>query len=72
MKITPKELKQIIEEEVAKLQEAEVSPLGKAILAVHDELVDMLPRFGRDSDEEMRDKLKAQIDRLREIGYKRA
>jgi len=32
----------------------------------------MLPRFGRDSDEEMRDKLKAQIDRLREIGYKRA
>ena len=86
MKITKRQLRRIIKEEKQKLLK-EASPadmsmhdakkqnvpsaLGMEILSIKDALFDILMGV-RYHDEELAQDLELQIERLREIGYKKA
>lgn len=72
MKITKRQLRQIISEEKQKLLNENVpSALGMEILSIKDALFDILMGV-RYHDEELAADLEMQIERLREIGYKKA
>jgi hypothetical protein len=72
MKITKRQLKRIIKEEKAKLLNENVpSALGMEILSIKDALFDILMGV-RYHDEELAEDLELQIERLRELGYKKA
>ena len=72
MKITKRQLQQIISEEKQKLLNENVpSALGMEILSIKDALFDILMGV-RYHDEELAEDLELQIERLREIGYKKA
>ena len=72
MKITRKQLRRIIKEEKQKLLNENVpSALGMEILSIKDALFDILMGV-RYHDEELAADLEMQIERLREIGYKKA
>lgn len=72
MKITKRQLRQIIKEEKQKLLNENVpSALGMEILSIKDALFDILMGV-RYHDEELAEDLELQIERLRELGYKKA
>jgi len=72
MKITKRQLQRIIKEEKQKLLSENVpSALGMEILSIKDALFDILMGV-RYHDEELAADLEMQIERLREIGYKKA
>ena len=72
MKITRRQLRQIIKEEKQKLLNENVpSALGMEILSIKDALVDILSGV-RYHDDELAEDLELQIERLRELGYKKA
>ena len=72
MKITKRQLQRIIKEEKQKLLNENVpSALGMEILSIKDALFDILMGV-RYHDEELAADLEMQIERLREIGYKKA
>jgi len=72
MKITKRQLRRIIKEEKQKLLNENVpSPLGMEILSIKDALFDILMGV-RYHDEELAEDLELQIERLRELGYKKA
>ncbi len=72
MKITKRQLRRIIKEEKQKLLNENVpSALGMEILSIKDALFDILMGV-RYHDEELAEDLELQIERLREIGYKKA
>ena len=72
MKITRRQLRQIIKEEKQKLLNENVpSALGMEILSIKDALVDILAGV-RYHDDELAEDLELQIERLRELGYKKA
>ena len=72
MKITKRQLRRIIKEEKQKLLNENVpSALGMEILSIKDALFDILMGV-RYHDEELAADLEMQIERLREIGYKKA
>ena len=72
MKITKNQLQKIIKEEKQKLLNENVpSALGMEILSIKDALFDILMGV-RYHDEELAEDLELQIERLREIGYKKA
>ena len=72
MKVTKRQLRQIISEEKQKLLNENVpSALGMEILSIKDALFDILMGV-RYHDEELAADLEMQIERLREIGYKKA
>ena len=72
MKITKRQLKRIIKEEKQKLLNENVpSALGMEILSIKDALFDILLGV-RYHDEELAEDLELQIERLRELGYKKA
>ena len=72
MKITRRQLRQIIKEEKQKLLNENVpSALGMEILSIKDALFDILMGV-RYHDEELAEDLELQIERLRELGYKKA
>ena len=72
MKITKRQLRQIISEEKQKLLNENVpSALGMEILSIKDALFDILMGV-RYHDEELAADLEMQIERLRELGYKKA
>jgi phage terminase small subunit len=72
MKITKRQLKRIIKEEKQKLLNENVpSALGMEILSIKDALFDILMGV-RYHDEELAEDLELQIERLRELGYKKA
>jgi hypothetical protein len=72
MKITKKQLRRIIKEEKQKLLNENVpSALGMEILSIKDALFDILMGV-RYHDEELAADLEMQIERLRELGYKKA
>lgn len=69
MKITKKQLQQIIREERAKISEAAPSALGMQIFSIKDALFDIKLGVAR-YDEELANDLELQIDRLLRLGYK--
>ena len=72
MKVTKIQLRRIIKEEKQKLLNENVpSALGMEILSIKDALFDILMGV-RYHDEELAADLEMQIERLREIGYKKA
>ena len=72
MKITKNQLRRIISEEKQKLLNENVpSALGMEILSIKDALFDILMGV-RYHDEELAEDLELQIERLRELGYKKA
>ena len=72
MKITKRQLQRIISEEKQKLLNENVpSALGMEILSIKDALFDILMGV-RYHDEELAADLEMQIERLRELGYKKA
>ncbi len=72
MKITKRQLRRIIKEEKQKLLNENVpSALGMEILSIKDALVDILAGV-RYHDDELAEDLELQIERLRELGYKKA
>lgn len=72
MKITKTQLRRIIKEEKQKLLNENVpSALGMEILSIKDALFDILMGV-RYHDEELAEDLELQIERLRELGYKKA
>ena len=72
MKITKRQLRRIIKEEKQKLLNENVpSALGMEILSIKDALFDILMGV-RYHDEELAEDLELQIERLRELGYKKA
>ena len=72
MKITKRQLRRIIKEEKQKLLNENVpSALGMEILSIKDALFDILMGV-RYHDEELAADLEMQIERLRELGYKKA
>ena len=72
MKITKRQLRQIISEEKQKLLNENVpSALGMEILSIKDALFDILMGV-RYHDEELAADLELQIERLRELRYKKA
>ena len=72
MKITKRQLRRIIKEEEQKLLNENVpSALGMEILSIKDALFDILMGV-RYHDEELAEDLELQIERLRELGYKKA
>ena len=72
MKITKRQLQRIISEEKQKLLNENVpSALGMEILSIKDALFDILMGV-RYHDEELAADLELQIERLRELGYKKA
>ena len=72
MKVTKRQLRQIISEEKQKLLNENVpSALGMEILSIKDALFDILMGV-RYHDEELAEDLELQIERLRELGYKKA
>jgi len=72
MKVTKRQLQRIIKEEKAKLLNENVpSALGMEILSIKDALFDILMGV-RYHDEELAEDLELQIERLRELGYKKA
>jgi hypothetical protein len=72
MKITKRQLQRIISEEKQKLLNENVpSALGMEILSIKDALFDILMGV-RYHDEELAEDLELQIERLRELGYKKA
>ena len=72
MKITKNQLRRIISEEKQKLLNENVpSALGMEILSIKDALFDIQMGVRR-YDEELAEDLELQIERLRELGYKKA
>ena len=72
MKITKRQLRKIIKEEKQKLLNENVpSALGMEILSIKDALFDILMGV-RYHDEELAADLELQIERLRDLGYKKA
>ena len=72
MKITKRQLRKIIKEEKQKLLNENVpSALGMEILSIKDALFDILMGV-RYHDEELAEDLELQIERLRDLGYKKA
>lgn len=72
MKITKRQLRRIIKEEKQRvLNENVPSALGMEILSIKDALVDILAGV-RYHDDELAEDLELQIERLRELGYKKA
>jgi len=72
MRITKRQLRRIIKEEKQKLLNENVpSALGMEILSIKDALFDILMGV-RYHDEELAEDLELQIERLRELGYKKA
>ena len=72
MKITKRQLRRIIKEEKQKLLNENVpSALGMEILSIKDALFDILMGV-RYHDDELAEGLELQIERLRELGYKKA
>jgi hypothetical protein len=72
MKITKTQLRRIIKEEKQKLLNENVpSALGMEILSIKDALFDILMGV-RYHDEELAEDLELQIERLRDLGYKKA
>ena len=81
MKITKRQLRRIIKEEKARLNEAQPpsmnikprssvpSSTGREILSIKDALVDIKVGVGY-HDEELANDLELQIDRLLRLGYK--